>query len=118
MGPLGERLGPEASEHAVGGPQLLARIDAALLAAQPLAVHEAGAGEVDRDATATEAVDRLPVERVGLRTGPQQRQQPVQRLTLLPPATQPRSSVRIGHDHRPVRKGPSDAHPRPVRSGY
>ena len=35
-----------------------------LLAAQPFAVYQAGAGEMDGDAAAPEAVDRLPVQRV------------------------------------------------------
>ena len=65
-GALGERLGPEAAEHLVGGAQLLARVDAPVLAPQPFAVEQVGAGELDADPGALEPLDRLAVERVGL----------------------------------------------------
>ena len=45
-GALGERLRAHRGEHLVGRAQLLARVDAAVLAAQPLAVEQVGAGEV------------------------------------------------------------------------
>ena len=50
--------------YSPGGPQVLARFRSPLLAARPFAVHQAGAGEMDGDAAAPEAVDRLPVQRV------------------------------------------------------
>ena len=63
-GALGERLGPEAAEVGVGAAQLLARVRAAVLAPQPLAVQEPAAGEFDRRAAAREPLDRLAVERL------------------------------------------------------
>jgi hypothetical protein len=57
----------------VGGPQVLARFHSPLLAAQPFAVHQVGAGEMDGDAAASEAVDRLPVQGVRSRAVAQQR---------------------------------------------
>ena len=63
-GALGERLGAEAAEHLVRGAQLLARVHAPVLAPQPLAVEQAGAGELDADPGALEPLDRLPVEGV------------------------------------------------------
>jgi hypothetical protein len=72
-GPFGERRGPEPAEHVVGGPQMLARFRSPLLAAQPFAVHQVGAGEMDGDAAAPEAVDRLPVEGVRRRAVAEQR---------------------------------------------
>src|SRR5262245_8911766 len=39
-GPLGERLHADGGEHVVGLAQLLARVDASALAAQPLPVEE------------------------------------------------------------------------------
>ena len=45
-GALGERLHADRVEHVVGGAQLLARVDASALAAQPLAVEQVRAGEL------------------------------------------------------------------------
>jgi hypothetical protein len=61
---FGERRGPEPVEHAVCGAQVVARFCSPLLAPQPFAVHEMGAGELDRDTAAPEAVDRLAVQLV------------------------------------------------------
>ena len=47
------------------GAELLARIHPAVLAAQPLAVAELGAGEVDRAAGAAEPLDGVLVQRLG-----------------------------------------------------
>ena len=65
-GALGERLGADPAEAVVGGSKLLARVDAPVLAAQPFAVEELGAGEVDHATAAREPLDRLAVE--GLRS--------------------------------------------------
>ena len=46
--------------YSAGGPQVLARFRSPLLAAQPFAVHQVGAGEMDGDAAPPEAIDRLP----------------------------------------------------------
>jgi len=43
---------------------VLARFRSPLLAAQPFAVYQVGAGEMDGDAAAPEAVDRLPAQNV------------------------------------------------------
>ena len=64
-GALGERLDAHAGEHVVGRAQLLARVDAAALAAQPFAVEQMAAGELDAQAGPAEPRDRLTVEIVG-----------------------------------------------------
>ena len=64
-GALGKPLGPDVAEHLVGGSELLTRVDAPVLATQPFAVAEPGAGEVDDATAAREPLDRLAVE--GLR---------------------------------------------------
>ena len=56
---------PIVGEHLVRGAQLLAGVDAAVLAAQPLAVEQVRAGERDADAGAAEPLDRLAVEPLG-----------------------------------------------------
>ena len=70
---LGERLGPDVAEHLVGDTKLLARVEPAVLATQPLAVHEVGAGEMNNDAAARQPLDRLAVEGFGGRAVAQQR---------------------------------------------
>src|ERR671911_207589 len=45
-GALGEGLHPDRDEHGVGGAQLLARVDPAILPAQPLPVEQTRAGEL------------------------------------------------------------------------
>ena len=50
--------------YSPGGPQVLARFGSPLLAAQPFAAYQVGAGEMDGDAAAPEAVDRLLAQRV------------------------------------------------------
>src|SRR5204862_4630446 len=67
-GALGERLGADLLEAVIGGAKLLACVDAPVLATQPFAVQEFGAGEVDHATAALEPLDRLAVER--LRTFP------------------------------------------------
>ena len=49
----------------VGGAQLLARVHAPVLAPEPFAVEQTGAGELDADPGALEPLDRLAVERLG-----------------------------------------------------
>ena len=46
------------------GAELLARVDPALLAAQPLPVEQTGASELGVDPGALEPLDRLAVERL------------------------------------------------------
>jgi hypothetical protein len=67
-GALGESLGADGAEHLVSGSELLTRVDAAVLATQPFAVLELGAGEMDHATAAREALERLAVE--GLRILP------------------------------------------------
>src|SRR4051812_17236556 len=62
---LCERLRPGAGERVVRRFELLASVDAAALAAQPLAVEQAGAGQLDAHPRAPEALDRLAVKRLG-----------------------------------------------------
>src|SRR4051794_28315304 len=64
-GALRERFGADSAEVVVGGAELLARVDAAVLARQPFAVEGPGAGEVDHPPAALEPLDRLAVERLG-----------------------------------------------------
>src|SRR5690242_18195101 len=61
---LGERSRAHSAEHLVGRAQLLARVDAAVFATQPLAVQKAAAREFERRAAAREALDRFAVERL------------------------------------------------------
>jgi hypothetical protein len=61
-GALGKPLGPDVAEHSVGGSELLAGVDAPVLATQPFAVYEPGASEVDHATAALEPVDRLAIE--------------------------------------------------------
>ena len=50
----------------MGQAELLSCIDAAVLAPQPLAVDQVGAGQLGPDAGASQPLDRLPVEVLGL----------------------------------------------------
>ena len=59
--------------YSPGGPQVLARFRSPPPAVQPFAVHQAGAGEMDGDAAAPEAVDRLGTECVCSRAVAEQR---------------------------------------------
>src|SRR4051812_30584038 len=65
LGPRGERLGAHAREHLERGAQLLARVKPAPLAPKPFAVDEVGAGELQAQARASQAFDRLPIAAVG-----------------------------------------------------
>ena len=56
-GPLGERLHSDRVEQLVGRAQLLARVHTSVLAAEPLAVEELGAGEL-RSEPGTAQTDR------------------------------------------------------------
>jgi hypothetical protein len=64
-GPLAERLDAHRRQHVAGGAQLLARVGAAALAAQPLAVEQVSARELATDAGTAQPADRLAVETVG-----------------------------------------------------
>ena len=57
----------------MGGAQLFARVHATALAAEPFAVEQARAGELDADPRALEPLDRLAVEGVGVFALAQQR---------------------------------------------
>src|SRR5215208_4284556 len=62
-GTLRERLEPHRREHLVRRAELLARVLPALPAANPLAVEQVAASELDAHHRATEVRDRLAVER-------------------------------------------------------
>ena len=64
--PLGEPLRPHRQERLARDPQLLARIDAPALAAQPFPVEQPRAGELHPDAGSFEVLDRLAVRRLAL----------------------------------------------------
>jgi hypothetical protein len=66
FGAYGERLDPHRVEHLECGAQFLSRVDAPSLSAQPLAVEEMGARELNANARAPEPVDRLAIEAVCL----------------------------------------------------
>ena len=56
-----------------GCAEMLARVDAALLAAQPFAVQEMRTGELGPKPRTAQPLDRLPVQTVGYLTFAQQR---------------------------------------------
>ena len=58
------------------GAQLLVRIEAAVLAAQPLAVKQVGAGQLDADPGPAEPLDRLGVQGFGFVVRAEQRLAP------------------------------------------
>src|SRR4051812_40978252 len=61
---LRERLDIHGREHLLCDAQVLAGLQPTALAAQPFAVLEVGAGELDSDPRAAEPLDRLAVQRV------------------------------------------------------
>src|SRR2546423_3471333 len=63
---LGERLHPDRREHVVRRVQMLAGVDAATLAAQPLAVEQVRASEFGAKPCAPESLDRGAVKDVRL----------------------------------------------------
>src|SRR5689334_24936292 len=64
-GPLGERFDAHRGELAMGGPQLGAGVPAPVLAAQPFAVQEMGAGYGRAHAGTAEPLDRLAIVVLG-----------------------------------------------------
>ena len=62
----GEAAGAHRGEHLARGPQFGPRVAAALLAAEPLPVQQAGPGELGHDARPAEPGDGLLVELLGL----------------------------------------------------
>src|SRR6185503_8305680 len=64
-GALGERLHADRAQQVVCGSKLIARIDAAAFAAQPLAVEQVRPGQLGPERRATEPGDRLDVETLG-----------------------------------------------------
>src|SRR5262249_11404861 len=64
-GALRERLHADCAEHVVRGMEMLTRVDASALAAQPLPVQEVCARQRRCEATAAEPVERLTVELLG-----------------------------------------------------
>src|SRR5215472_16082623 len=72
-GALGERLHPDPGEHVVGRTQLIARVDAAALAAQPLPVEQMRAGKFRADFGAAEPLDRTVIQEIRAVAAGQQR---------------------------------------------
>src|SRR5580704_5605006 len=72
-GSLGERLNAHGAEHFVGGAELLTGVDPPVLAPQPLAVEEMGAGDLLSDRCAAQPLDRFAVVVFGRSTTPAQR---------------------------------------------
>ncbi len=121
-GPLGERLHAHRVHQVAGGAQLLARVRAAALAAQPLPVEQVGAGELGADAGTAQPDDRLAVQALGVAARAQQGAdpgfdpqrpfggchpgplgQPLQRGVDQRGVTGPRRRLgQLGHDVRPV----------------
>src|SRR5215207_1318982 len=62
---LGKSLRAHREQRLARDPQLLARIDAPSLTAQPLPVEQARACELDADARVAEVIDRLAVQALG-----------------------------------------------------
>ena len=50
----------------MGGAELFPRVEATVLTAEPFTVDEVGAGEMDDDPAAGEALDRFPIARLGV----------------------------------------------------
>ena len=70
---LGERLHPDRGQDLVGRAQLLARLDPAILAAQPLTVQEMCAGDLGPEPGALQPLDGLTIQFIGVRPVAQQR---------------------------------------------
>ena len=64
-GPLGERLHPHRVQHLIGGTQLLARLAAAPLAAQPLTIEQMRTGQLRAEPGPAKVADRLPEAALG-----------------------------------------------------
>ena len=65
-GARGEGLGADRVEQVVGGLQLLAGVEPAVLATEPLTVEQVGAGELGPQRCAAQPLDRLGVALLGL----------------------------------------------------
>src|SRR5580692_1518900 len=70
---LGERFHADRGEHVVGRAQLLARVDAPALAAQPLPVQQMRAGEIWAQLRPAQPVDCLAITALGVRALAEQR---------------------------------------------
>src|SRR5215469_12254784 len=88
---LRERLRPHLSQHLVGDAQLNSGVDAAVLAAQPLAVDQTGPGELHPDVRIAKQLDGLTIQSV--------RERPVahQSTNLGRGAASPRGPGGLGH---------------------
>src|SRR3954468_1942644 len=67
-GALGERLHADRGQHLVGRAQLFARVDTAVLAAQPLPVEQMSARELWTKRGPCQSLDRLAIQELGART--------------------------------------------------
>src|SRR5215211_6870945 len=64
-GALGERLHADRGQHLVGGAQLVARVDPAVLAAQPLPVKQMSPGELGTPPSPCQSLDGLAIQALG-----------------------------------------------------
>jgi hypothetical protein len=94
--PLRERLRADPLEHAVSRAQLLARVAAAALPAQPFPVQQMGAGELDTHPGPAQVGERLAVEALGFLALAQQRLRPG------PQPERPVGAAGIGHHGEPL----------------
>src|SRR3954468_3236776 len=67
-GALGERLHADRGQHLVGRAQLVARVDPAVLAAQPLPVEQMSPGELGTPPGPCQSLDRLAIQALGALT--------------------------------------------------
>jgi hypothetical protein len=70
---LGERVDSHRRELIVGGAELGARVDSAILAAQPLAVEQVRARQVHAHLGSSEVVECLPIQPLGGHAGAHER---------------------------------------------
>ena len=70
---LSERLHPDRGQHVVGRAQLLARVGAPTFATQPLAVEQVRASQFRTEPGASQPVDRLAVQAIGVSAVAKQR---------------------------------------------
>ena len=101
-GAVGERLGTDPAEDLVRETELMPRVDAPVLAAQPFAVQEVSPGEADDDPCGREAFDGLLVQRLGDVAGAEQGAR--HGLDALSPV----GTGGTGHDLESLQAGSSD----------
>src|SRR4029078_11604190 len=76
LGPRSERVGAHACEHFERDAEVVARLDAAPLTPQPLAVEQVGPGDLYANAGAAQPMERFLVEALGVLAVAEQRARP------------------------------------------